>query len=171
MVTQLKSNTSVFPGDSCLLMGALVADILHDGDLSGFTRGLTVADMAVVSEHIVACEYILLPESPSWWMTVALPAIDQELDRRCRPKPITTSGSPLARLKALDLANVAGRYTELQRSGPGKLKGRCPLHKERTPSFYIYTDSQRWRCFGACATGGDVVNLLAAIRRKAMRNG
>jgi hypothetical protein len=101
---------------------------------------------------------------PSWWVTDVLPAIKAELDRRAKPKREYGSNSPLAQLKALDLATVAGKYTELQPAGPGKLKGRCPLHQERTPSFYIYEDSQRWRCYGACARGGDVVELLSSLK-------
>ena len=95
------------------------------------------------------------------------PMIKAELERRARPKQACSRNSPIARLKQLDLATVAGRYTQLRPSGPGKLKGRCPLHQERTPSFYVYEDTQRWRCFSGCASGGDVVDLLAAVRRRA----
>lgn len=40
----------------------------------------------------------------------------------------------------------------------GKLyKACCPFHPEHTPSFVVYEDGG-WRCFGACAEGGDVFN-------------
>ena len=166
MIQLNNSTNELFPGDSPLFIGALVADVLHGGDLSNYLRGLTIPDLAVMAEHIIACEYAILPDAPSWWMVNVLPGIDKELDRRCRPKPVDFGNSPLARLKALDLAAVAGRYTQLRRAGPAKLKGRCPLHRERTPSFFVYEESQWWRCFGACATGGDVISLLAAMRRR-----
>lgn len=35
----------------------------------------------------------------------------------------------------------------------------CPFHKEDTPSFSYQHDKKRWRCFGACKTGGDVIEL------------
>lgn len=35
----------------------------------------------------------------------------------------------------------------------------CPFHKEDTPSFSYSADKKRWRCFGACHTGGDVIRL------------
>jgi DNA primase len=35
----------------------------------------------------------------------------------------------------------------------------CPFHKEDTPSFSFNTSTGRWRCFGACKTGGDVIDL------------
>ena len=160
-----------FPGDSALFMGAMVADLLDHSNIPRYLRGLTVPDLAVMAEHIVACEYLILPDAPSWWIKKVLPCIDKDLERRCRPKQSYNPNSPLARLKALDLATVASKYTTLQRAGPGKLKGRCPLHQERTGSFYIYEDTQRWSCFGACATGGDVISLLAAVhRRKAAAN-
>ena len=71
-------------------------------------------------------------------------------------------GGPIAKLKEMDIIELASRYTELKPAGLGKLKGCCPIHQERTPSFYIY-DSARWQCYGACASGGDVIELLQRL--------
>jgi hypothetical protein len=65
--------------------------------------------------------------------------------------------------QAVSVEELAGRFTKLGPAGPGKLKGRCPLHVERTASFYVYQASQRWQCFGACAAGGDVVELARRL--------
>ena len=65
--------------------------------------------------------------------------------------------------QAVSVEELAGRFTQLAPAGSGKLKGRCPLHGERTASFYVYQDSQRWQCFGACASGGDVVELARRL--------
>ena len=35
----------------------------------------------------------------------------------------------------------------------------CPFHKEDTPSWSYSAERGRWRCFGACHTGGDVIDL------------
>jgi hypothetical protein len=35
-------------------------------------------------------------------------------------------------------------------------KGRCPFHSEKTPSFYIYTKTNTFHCFG-CSANGDVI--------------
>lgn len=35
----------------------------------------------------------------------------------------------------------------------------CPFHQEDTPSFSYSAEKGRWRCFGGCKTGGDVVDL------------
>lgn len=35
----------------------------------------------------------------------------------------------------------------------------CPFHKENTPSFSYNPSTGRWRCFGACKTGGNVIDL------------
>ena len=66
---------------------------------------------------------------------------------------------------AVSVEELAGRYTKLKQAGPGKLKGLCPLHTEKTPSFYVLTDRepQSWRCFGACAAGGDVISLAQEL--------
>ncbi len=57
-----------------------------------------------------------------------------------------------------DLASVVSDYTTLRRAG-GTLKGLCPFHGERTPSFTVDPAKRVWHCFG-CGEGGDVFHLL-----------
>ena len=59
----------------------------------------------------------------------------------------------------LDILEVVSGYVPLQRSGRS-YKASCPFHQEKTPSFYVFPDRQTWRCFGACATGGDVFSYV-----------
>ena len=61
-----------------------------------------------------------------------------------------------------DLATIAARYTELKPKGPGDLWGRCPFHAERSASFHVLVDRQRFKCFG-CNAGGDVIDFLQAV--------
>jgi len=72
-------------------------------------------------------------------------------------------------LHQVDLAEFAARYTRLKPTAPGRWKGLCPIHSEKTPSFYVYADPWRWFCFGACATRGDIVDLARELKRKARR--
>jgi DNA primase len=53
------------------------------------------------------------------------------------------------------LEAVAARYTDLQPAGRDRLKGRCPLHHDDTPSFFVYVAQQRWWCYG-CQAGADL---------------
>ena len=64
---------------------------------------------------------------------------------------------------AFTVEQIAGEHTSLRRVSPNKLKGCCPLHQDRTPSFYVYTDTDTWICFGACAEGGDVIALTQRL--------
>ena len=79
----------------------------------------------------------------------------------------------------LDILEVVGQRVQLQRSGRS-YKGNCPFHQERTPSFHVFPDRQTWRCFGACATGGDAITFVMrteslefgeAVRELARRTG
>ncbi len=62
----------------------------------------------------------------------------------------------------IDLVSVIERYVTLKRTG-GKLKGLCPFHAEKTPSFTVSPDIGRWYCFGSCAEGGDVFKFVQKI--------
>lgn len=59
----------------------------------------------------------------------------------------------------LDILEVVSHYVPLQRSGRS-YKANCPFHQEKTPSFHVFPERQTWRCFGACATGGDVFSFI-----------
>src|SRR5512145_2368838 len=54
---------------------------------------------------------------------------------------------------ATDIVELVSQYVNLKRSG-SSLKGLCPFHGEKTPSFYVRQDRQMYYCFG-CQRGGD----------------
>jgi len=67
--------------------------------------------------------------------------------------------SPVDEIKRrIDVADVIGQNVALKRSGR-ILKGLCPFHAEKTPSFVVFPDSGTWRCFG-CGQGGDLFTFV-----------
>jgi len=58
----------------------------------------------------------------------------------------------------IDVVEEIGLVVALQKTGKS-FKGLCPFHNERTPSFYVFAESQTWHCFG-CNEGGDVFTFV-----------
>ena len=74
-------------------------------------------------------------------------------------------------IKAEDVAQVKERssiedvvreHVTLRSAGPGSLKGLCPFHDEKSPSFNIRPVVGAWHCFG-CGEGGDVISFVQKV--------
>jgi DNA primase len=61
-------------------------------------------------------------------------------------------------LSRVDVAEVVGRHVELKKAGIN-LKGLCPFHGEKTPSFIVSPSRQTYHCFG-CGAHGDALRFL-----------
>lgn len=57
-----------------------------------------------------------------------------------------------------DIQTLIGGYVSLKRAG-SNLKGLCPFHSEKTPSFTVYPGSSSFYCFG-CGAGGDQISFV-----------
>ncbi len=57
---------------------------------------------------------------------------------------------------------VVGEYLQLRSAGGGSLKGLCPFHDEKTPSFNVTPARGLWYCF-SCTEGGDVIKFVERI--------
>lgn len=60
-----------------------------------------------------------------------------------------------------DIESVISSYVPLKRQGK-ILKGLCPFHNEKTPSFTVYPDTKSFYCFG-CGAGGEVITFIRRI--------
>ncbi|MGQ0839610.1 DNA primase [Actinokineospora sp.] len=58
--------------------------------------------------------------------------------------------------------DVVGEYVALRRAGGGSLKGLCPFHDEKSPSFNVRSTHGTFHCFG-CGEGGDVIAFVMKI--------
>ncbi|WP_336923587.1 DNA primase [Aquipuribacter sp. SD81] len=57
---------------------------------------------------------------------------------------------------------LVGDHVALRRAGSGSLKGLCPFHDEKTPSFQVRPQLGVWHCFG-CDEGGDAIAFVMRI--------
>lgn len=65
----------------------------------------------------------------------------------------------------LDIVEVVSGYVPALKRAGRNYSAPCPFHTERTPSFYVVPERQSWRCFGACATGGDILSFVMRMEK------
>jgi DNA primase len=61
-----------------------------------------------------------------------------------------------------NIADIVGQYVTLKRGGADSLKGLCPFHDEKSPSFSVRPNVGMFKCFG-CGESGDVYKFLQQI--------
>jgi DNA primase len=63
---------------------------------------------------------------------------------------------------AIPIDAVVSEYLQLRNAGGGNLKGLCPFHDEKTPSFQVSPSKGLFHCFG-CQEGGDTITFVMKI--------
>jgi DNA primase len=59
----------------------------------------------------------------------------------------------------VSIADVVSRVVTLRKAGGTRLKGLCPFHNEKTPSFQVNPDNGLYHCFG-CNKSGDIISFV-----------
>lgn len=72
------------------------------------------------------------------------------------------SDDTIERIKGrVDITDIVSQHVSLSKAGQN-LKGLCPFHHEKTPSFTVSSSKQIFHCFG-CGAGGDVFTFLSRL--------
>jgi DNA primase len=61
-----------------------------------------------------------------------------------------------------NIADVVSEYVALRPAGGGNVKGLCPFHDEKTPSFHVSSTKGVYHCHG-CGVGGDAIRFLTTL--------
>jgi DNA primase len=65
---------------------------------------------------------------------------------------------------AVPIDAVVSEYLQLRPAGGGNLKGLCPFHDEKSPSFHVSPSKGLYHCFG-CQEGGDTLAFVMKLER------
>ncbi|MHC5908927.1 DNA primase [Streptomyces sp. S6] len=63
---------------------------------------------------------------------------------------------------AVPIDAVVSEYLQLRSAGGGNLKGLCPFHDEKSPSFQVSPSKGLFHCFG-CQEGGDTITFVMKV--------
>ena len=61
--------------------------------------------------------------------------------------------------REIDIVDVISEYLNLEKIG-SNYRTNCPFHPDKTPSFYVSSDKQIFKCFG-CGVGGDAIKFVS----------
>jgi hypothetical protein len=102
-----------------------------------------------------------LPKTPQGWLKIFPEA-------KHLVKPLTQKQSRLKEqlevARNAELEEIVEQYVDLRRSGVGRLVGLCPFHKEKTPSFMVYTNDNHFFCYG-CQEHGDAIKFIRQVEK------
>jgi len=65
---------------------------------------------------------------------------------------------------AVDIVDVIRDYVPSLTVGGRSVKGLCPFHNERTPSFHVQAEKGFFKCFG-CGEAGDVIHFVSKLEQ------
>jgi DNA primase len=68
----------------------------------------------------------------------------------------------IEKARDIPLVNLAEQYIGQFRKSGANYVAKCPFHDDGTPSFYIYSESNRFHCFG-CGVNGDVIAFIQKV--------
>ncbi len=63
-----------------------------------------------------------------------------------------------------DIVEVIREYVPSLKASGRSVKGLCPFHSERTPSFYVHPEKGLFKCFG-CGESGDVIAFISKMEQ------
>ena len=97
-----------------------------------------------------------------WFRETVNEAITIKKQTQTKPKPIAGHINVESIKARADIVSILEGYGLKLKKAGHNFKACCPFHNEKTPSFTIYPDENRWHCFG-CQADGDVFGFVMKI--------
>jgi CHC2 zinc finger len=93
-------------------------------------------------------------------------SIDRILPRRRRgasiPDAVSAAAMNLTLQEAKERVRISDLWREFGYEGEPKKQCRCPFHEDRTPSFSVFDEGRKWKCFSGCGEGSVIDFLVLA---------
>ena len=106
------------------------------------------------AEHDFEQYFSLPPIGKEFRHDLYCPECDMEFPIKFKLNLELAKARPIETLYSFEKVRVMRRY----------VMALCPFHSEKTPSFYIYKDNNKYKCFG-CGVHGDAIDFVSNVHR------
>lgn len=134
---------------------ALITDLHKKGELDDFG-----VYFWTLYNELAFTDYDVYKKWLQYWLSIYEKLPGKKVEKPAYIDPME-SERVLQRAKSTPIENF---YTDQLRGTGSRLTGKCPFHEEKTASFFIFTSTNTFHCFG-CQKNGDVIDFIMLSKK------